>query len=625
MASRKTRRLNKSTDVKSKTLTILLLALLTGVAASVTVGQDTRKAVVPSERQLKWHALEVIGMINFSTITYYGKEWGYGDEDAGKFNPTEFDARQIVRAAKAGGLKGLVIDAKHHGGFCLWPSKVTEYSVKNCPWKNGKGDIVGELVQACRKEGLAVGMYLSPWDRNHKDYGKPEYVAYYRNQLRELLTNYGPIVEVWFDGANGGDGYYGGARGRRNIDRTTYYGWETTIAMIRELQPDACIFSDAGPDIRWNGNEDGVSGIPCWATYTPHGCGGRPPGIGETRYQEGNQGHRDGKFWMPAEADFPQRNGWFWHPSDRSKSPADLVNRYFTSVGRNSTMDIGIAPDRRGLICDEDVAALKGFGDRIRAIFATNLADGANVSADHVIDFGKPTTFSVISLREDIRLGERVDDWALDAWESDAWKEFATGTGIGARRLWRGSPIISDKIRLRISKSSAEPVISEFAVYLEPKSSRNESRIGEQLETGIPKTGWKVVSASCEGAPAVNAIDDNPSTFWHTHTAAGRQPPPQEIVVDMGAPHDLSGFCYLPRQDGCTVGNIDRYAFYVSNDGQTWGDPAAQGEFGNIKANPVQQKVMFTKPVKARYFKFVALHSADTGCIAVAEIGALVK
>ena len=222
---------------------------------------------VPGERQLRFHELEIIGMVNFSTITYYGKEWGYGDEDPAKFNPTEFNAVQIVRAAKAGGLKGLIIDAKHHGGFCLWPSQYTEYSVKNCPWKNGKGDMVGELVDACRAEGLKVAMYLSPWDRNHKDYGKQEYVTYYHNQLRELLTSYGPLFEIWFDGANGGDGWYGGAKENRIIDRRTYYRFDQIIPMIRELQPDACIFSELGPEVRWVGNERGFGGDPVLGNF----------------------------------------------------------------------------------------------------------------------------------------------------------------------------------------------------------------------------------------------------------------------------------------------------------------------------------------------------------------------
>jgi alpha-L-fucosidase len=478
--------------------------------------------------------------------------------------------------------------------------------------------MVKELADACREEGLLVGMYLSPWDRNHKDYGKPAYITYYRNQLRELLTNYGPVFEVWFDGANGGDGWYGGAKGRRNINRKTYYDWEPTMAMIRQLQPDAVIFSDAGPDARWVGNEGGHAGDPCWATVNADGW---MPGIANRKHL--NSGVRTGKSWIPAEADFPLRKGWFWHPGDRPKTPADLVNRYFSSVGRNSVMDIGIAPDRRGLICDEDAAALKGFGDRLRAIFAFNLAKLADVDGT-TLTFIPPIRFSVISLRENIRLGERVDDWALDAWQNGDWKEFANGSCIGARRLWRGKPITAEKIRLRITKSSAPPDIAEFAVYLEPESSRAEARIGEHLETGIAKAGWKVVSASSEGAPARNAIDGNPATLWHTRTTAGRQTP-QQIVVDMGRVHTLTGFLYLPRQDASTIGNVSHYAFHASLDGKTWGKPAAQGEFGNIKANPVQQKVMFAKPVKGRYFKFVAKHTLEENHAVVAEIGVITK
>ena len=462
-------------------------------------------------------------MVNFSTITYCGKEWGYGDEDPAKFNPTEFDALQIVRAAKAGGMRGLVIDAKHHGGFCLWPSKYTEYSVKNCPWKNGKGDMVKELVDACRAEGLQVSMYLSPWDRNHKDYGKPEYVTYYRNQLTELLTNYGPVFEAWLDGANGGDGYYGGAKETRTVDKKIYYDWPTTYALIHKLQPDANIFSEIGSELRWNGNESGVSGDPCWATFTPKYRGtGKELTInpatgyfyeipnGEGNYAEAEAGHRNGKCWMPAEADFPLRDGWFWHPGGQTKSPSDLVNRYFTSVGRNSAMDIGIAPDRRGLIDDHDCAALKGFGERIEAIFKTNLAQNAKATASNVrgndrayeaanvlngkskfktywatddgikdaelvLDFGRPTEFSVVSLREAIQLGHRIDNWALDSWQNGQWTKFAAGAGIGARRLWRGQSITSEKIRLRIIQASACPAISEFAVYLEPETSRKEA------------------------------------------------------------------------------------------------------------------------------------------------------
>lgn len=510
--------------MKSKYLFLLVMTLCF-VACNNPVPPPEPYGAVPGERQLKWHELEIFGMVNFSTITYYGKEWGYGDEDPAKFNPAEFDALQIVRAAKAGGLKGLIIDAKHHGGFCLWPSKYNDtYTVKNSPWREGKGDMVMELVDACRAEGLQVSMYLSPWDRNHKDYGKPEYVTYYHNQLRELLTNYGPLFELWFDGANGGDGWYGGAKENRIIDRRSYYRFDQIIPMIRELQPDACIFSELGPEVRWVGNERGFAGDPCWAAFTPKYRGTQNPvpfdtatGLfkdfpnGESNYTEAINGHRDGALWIPAESDFPLRHGWFWHPDGQGRhSPAQLVDLYFRSVGLNSAMDIGIAPDRRGLIDDSDLEALKGFGERIQEIFKTNLAQEAKVTAsntrgnsktygaanvldcnskfktywatdddikdaDLILNFGKPTEFSVISLREAIQFGERVDNWALDFWENGQWKEFAAGICIGARRLWRGQPITSEKIRLRIIKASASPAISEFAVYLETKSSREES------------------------------------------------------------------------------------------------------------------------------------------------------
>jgi alpha-L-fucosidase len=253
--------------------------------------------------------------------------------------------------------------------------------------------------------------------------------------------------------------------------------------------------------------------------------------------------------------------------------------------------------------------------------------DDAVLTPDLVLDFGKPTTFSVISLREHIALGHRVDDWALDSWQNGAWQEFAAGTCIGARRLWRGQAITSGRIRLRITKAAACPAISEFGVYLEPEASRREAgkSLARHIEKGLPKEGWKVVSATSEGAPASNAIDGNAATLWHTHTAAGRQPPPQEIVVDMGKVHELTGLLYQPRQDGNVIGNVDRFAVHVSADGRTWGEPVATGEFSNIVNSPDQQKVMFARPAKGRYFKFIALHAAVGDCVCAAEIGVLVE
>ncbi len=259
---------------------VICCGLLTGLNAfagpgSGSVAPPRPFGPVPSERQLRWHEMEFYGFLHFTVNTFTDKEWGYGDESEKVFNPSEFDADQIVATAKRAGMKGLILTAKHHDGFCLWPSQYTEHSVKNSPWKDGHGDVVKEISAACRRHGLKFGVYLSPWDRNYKDYGRPEYVTYYRNQLRELLTNYGDIFTVWFDGANGGDGFYGGARETRKIDNRTYYDWEHTWQIVRELMPGAVMFSDGGPDFRWVGNESGIAGDPCWETLN---AAGRYPG-----------------------------------------------------------------------------------------------------------------------------------------------------------------------------------------------------------------------------------------------------------------------------------------------------------------------------------------------------------
>ncbi len=277
---------------------------------------------LPTERQLLASAREAYAFVHFTVNTFTDREWGLGDEPESVFNPTDFDADQIVRTAKDAGLRGVILTAKHHDGFCLWPSKFTEHSVKNSPWKNGHGDVVREMADACRRAGLEFGVYLSPWDRNRADYGQPEYLTTYRNQLRELLTNYGPIFEVWFDGANGGDGYYGGAREKRKIDNTTYYDWPNTWSIVRELQPRAVMFSDAGPDVRWVGNEKGFAGDPCWATIDPTGLF---PGKADPKLL--NVGTRNGAAWIPPEVDVSIRPGWFYHEKEdaKVKSVSDLL------------------------------------------------------------------------------------------------------------------------------------------------------------------------------------------------------------------------------------------------------------------------------------------------------------
>lgn len=481
----------------------LALWPLLAVPVAVTTAPEPY-GVLPTERQLKWHELEFYGFVHFTVNTFTNKEWGYGDESPTLFNPTEFDAAQIASVARDAGMKGLILTCKHHDGFCLWPSKHSEHTVASSPWRKGKGDVVRELSDACRKAGLKFGVYLSPWDRNHAEYGRPAYVEYYRNQLRELLTNYGPIFEVWFDGANGGDGYYGGAREERTIDRSTYYGWDATWAIVRELQPDAVMFSDVGPDIRWVGNESGRAGDPCWATYTPHGDKGLPPCPGQTAYKEGENGHRDGKYWLPAEVDVSIRPGWFYHAAEDGKvrDAKNLMDLYFNSVGRGASLLLNLPPDPRGRIHENDVASLREFRRLFDATFKKDLARKAKATAsntrgdserfaascvndgdrssywctnddvresDITLDLGRRRTFNVVGIREFLPLGQRIDEWALDQWDGAKWVEFAKGTSIGNRRLWRGDNISTNKVRLRITKAAACPALSEFAIYREPR------------------------------------------------------------------------------------------------------------------------------------------------------------
>ncbi|MGQ1787440.1 alpha-L-fucosidase [Saccharicrinis sp. GN24d3] len=356
---------------------LLLFVLLAALGANVIMAQNPF-GPIPSARQQAWHKMETYGFVHFSMNTFTDIEWGYGDKDPKLFNPTELDCRQWARICKENGLKGIIITAKHHDGFCLWPSKYTDYSVKNSPWRDGKGDLLRELSDACQEYGLKFGVYLSPWDRNHAEYGKPEYITYFRNQLRELLTNYGEIFEVWFDGANGGDGYYGGTRERRNVDRKTYYGWPEVYEIVRELQPNAMLFSDAGPDCRWAGNEHGWVGETNWSMlkrdeYYP-GC---------DCAKQLQVGDEDGTHWLPAEVDVSIRPGWFYHESEDHKVRPlhEMVDIYYHSVGHGGSLLLNFPVDKRGLIHENDEERLKEWYAVIQSDFEDNLAGKVSIKA----------------------------------------------------------------------------------------------------------------------------------------------------------------------------------------------------------------------------------------------------
>lgn len=443
---------------------------LTGPAALAAAAARRPYGAAPTARQLAWAGLEFYNFLHFTVNTFTDKEWGYGDEDPAIFNPTAFDAEAIVSILKDAGSRGVILTCKHHDGFCLWPTKTTEHSIKNSPYKNGKGDIVRELSEAAHRAGLKFGAYVSPWDRNQPTYGTPQYLEIYRAQVRELLTQYGPLFEIWHDGANGGDGYYGGAREKRTIDKLHYYDWPNTWALERQLQPGAALFSDVGPDVRWVGNEKGIAGETCWATYTPRSPRGGPGSPGDIVESEATSGTRDGEFWMPAECDVSIRPGWFWHPAENEKvkTPRELLDLYFESVGRGGSFLLNIPPDRRGLIHENDAKSLREFGSIVQSTFSRDLAEGGSrkgAGQEIILSLSAPQSFNVVRLREQIEFGQRVNAFRLEAWQNGNWQRFGQGTSIGICRLLRLKQAVTTT-RLRLSLTSpVEPLISEFGLY----------------------------------------------------------------------------------------------------------------------------------------------------------------
>ncbi|MBB6005486.1 alpha-L-fucosidase [Arcicella rosea] len=451
---------------------------------------------IPTKDQLAYQEMETNAFIHFTTNTFTDLEWGNGDESPAIFNPTALDANQWIGTLKETGFKGAILTCKHHDGFTLWPSKFTEHSIKNSPYKDGKGDVVKETAEACKKFGVKFGVYLSPWDRNHADYGKPEYITYYRNQLKELFSNYKPVFELWFDGANGGTGYYGGAREARKIDGKNYYDWNTTIPMVRKMQPDVIFFSDAGPEIRWCGNESGIAGETNWNNITPDSLYAGKAGIEQLL----NTGTENGTAWIPSEIDVSIRPGWFYHAKedDKVKSAERLFEIYLSSVGRGSNLLLNIPPDRRGLFHENDVKALKGFKALLDKEFKTNLALKAPVKASAVrgndlkfsaknvtdgnketywttddeqnsgnleINLGKNKAVKYVLLQEYIKLGQRVKSFTIEVWKNNAWQEVASATTIGYKRILKLDGVETSKVRINIKDAKACPVISNVAVY----------------------------------------------------------------------------------------------------------------------------------------------------------------
>ena len=457
--------------------------------------------VVPSPRQLRWQALELTAFFHFGINTFTDREWGDGKEDITKFNPELLDAEQWVKAIKEAGFKQAIITAKHHDGFCLWPSKFTEHSIKNTPYKNGKGDIVKEVADACKKYKIGFGVYLSPWDRNNASYGSDAYSTYFVNQLTELLTQYGKVDEVWFDGANGE-----GPNGKKQV-----YDFDAWYTLIRKLQPQAVI-AVQGPDVRWVGTETGVGRETEWsvlpiaeqsqekiAALSQKEVNVIPTLSGS--YKDQDRGSRaklinaKGLVWYPAETDVSIRPGWFYHTNEdaKVKTPKRLMEVYFTSVGRNGVLLLNIPPNTKGLIADSDVKSLAAFGREMKNAFSNNVAKSATItttSGKHInamfdgklstnftthgqdtsttieLNWPKNVIFNVLSLQENIAIGQRIEKFQAEYFDGKQWINFTSGTTVGYKRLLKFKEITCNKVRFKILSSRLRPALAEFGLYL---------------------------------------------------------------------------------------------------------------------------------------------------------------
>ncbi len=699
---------------------------------------------LPDPRQMIWHRDEYIGFVHFGVNTFTGVEWGTGTESPAIFNPQKMDTDQWCEAMVAAGMKKVILTAKHHDGFCLWPSRYTDQSVVRSPWKDGKGDVVKELAESCRKYGLTLGIYLSPADLfqiesptgyygNLSEYrdrviprpvdGRPfadkrtfkfkvdDYNEYFLNQLFELLTEYGPVHEVWFDGAKPKD---------KGGQQYSYQAWYT---MIRELAPDAVIFGK-GPDVRWCGNEGGgtresewnVVSVPgkmvdhTWPDLTDNDLGSIDALVAGLK--GGGTLH-----YYPAETNTSIRHGWFWRDEEQFvKSADEIEDIWYRSAGGNTVFLLNIPPNRDGLFPERDVAVLKETGRRLSQTFAKNLVVGAKVTADStaaglrpevVVDgsdrsYWQPDggtgeltltmpearVFNRIVIQEDLAgHSQRIARFGVDVWENGGWQEVGTGTTVGYKRILRTRSVKSNRIRIRVLESRLKPTISEVGLYFAearpamPIISRSRdgnvtitaergsdvhfsvdgadpdrnsplfgravplplggtvkavgydplTKLLSEIRTmafGMSTAKWTVAAVSSQESTdmAEKAFDGDPKTFWHSKYSDGGAAYPHTLAIDLGSTQTVTGFTYLPRQDGNANGTIRRYRFETSMDGKTWTTAVEQGEFGNIQNNPVNQTVNFGRDIPARFIRLTALEEVERRSWAsIAELGVLVR
>ncbi len=552
--------------------------------------------LVPSPQQLEWQQMELTAFLHFGINTFTDREWGDGKEDPALFNPTDLDAEQWVRELKEAGFKMVLLTAKHHDGFCLWPTKTTKHSVASSPWKDGKGDVVKELRDACTKYGMKFGVYLSPWDRNAECYGdSPRYNEFFIEQLTELLTNYGEVHEVWFDGANGE-----GPNGKKQV-----YDWDAFYKTIQRLQPKA-VMAIMGDDVRWVGNERGLGRETEWsATVLTPGIYARSA-ENNSRLDINSQAKDLGSremlenatelFWYPSEVDVSIRPGWFWHENENGKvkSLKHLADIYFQSVGYNSVLLLNIPPDRRGHINEADVARLKEFAAYRQQVFADNRVQKGQKMWDAAsgdqreYELKSSSKINVVLLQEDIARGQRVESFRVEARVGGQWQLLGEGTTVGYKRMLRFPTIEAEALRITIGSARLEAHISNVAAYYAPDV---EEQQAASKWNDLSRDSWKKVSA-------------------------------QPLVIDLGKEVNLKGFTYAPLNEQAKPTMAYRYTFYVSPDGKEWTKVQANGEFSNIMHNPLPQTVKFAQPQKARFIKLDATTpDASAAVVEMEEIG----
>lgn len=560
---------------------------------------DMAARLVPTPQQYAWQQMELTAFLHFGINTFTGREWGDGKEDPALFNPSELDAEQWVRTLKEAGFKMVLLTAKHHDGFCLWPTATTKHSVASSPWKNGQGDVVKELRAACDKYDMKFGVYLSPWDRNAECYGdSPRYNEFFIRQLTELLTNYGEVHEVWFDGANGE-----GPNGKKQV-----YDWDAFYQTIQRLQPRA-VMAIMGDDVRWVGNEKGLGRATEWSatvltpgiyTRSPEnnnrlGVFGKAEDLGSRKILE----KATELFWYPSEVDVSIRPGWFYHVEEDSKvkSLKHLADIYFQSVGYNSVLLLNIPPDRRGLINEADVQRLNEFAAYRERVFASNkVVNGrkywnATFGSEKVYSLKPNAEINVVMLQEDITKGQRVEAFTVEALTDNGWKEVGKGTTIGYKRMLRFPAVKASKLRVKIDECRLTASISQVAAYY---AELLQEETKKEDWNNLPRSGWKQVAVS-------------------------------PLTVDLGKTVTLNSFTYAPAKAEAKPTMAFRYKFFVSVDGKNWKEVLTSGEFSNIMHNPLPQTVAFNQKVRARFIKLEATTpDAAVAKVNMDEIGVMV-